>query len=240
MTSVSIMAFLCKNVLRSALATKHANNALPAVFCKRFMRMDPEEELENLCIRESFQHRVKLTKPEPITPEVIGTSFAEIKTQLTTSTTRSTRISSLPAMFEGPTQIPLNEVQAAHLLEADSTQAIDVLNHYNIFTDLFEDDVIFYPNPEVGFKVAYSLNEGEVVPVFRGNFLAAEDTVSPPLIMYNGKDSKMYSVLMVSLDGHLEDERGEYLHWSCSESCIIVKFCIMMDVMLLCADVIVG
>lgn len=212
------MAFLCKNVLRSSLVRKVANNPLPTVCSKRFMRIDPDDELENLQVRGTFSEKVKQHQQEECLPKVVGYPLSEIQSQLSTTSTRATRAKSKfssCAKFDGLVKIPLGEVQEAYSKKQSSGQALDILKHYNIFTDLFQDNVIFYPNPDLGFKVAYSLNEEEVLPVFRGNFIAAEDTSGPPLVSYDGKEDKSYSVLMINLDGHLSDDRGEYLHWSC-------------------------
>lgn len=219
------MAALCKNVLGLSNGLRLHSKLAPFTACKRFLRLDPEEELDNLYINESFAEKMAQRQKTMPEPQVIGTQIAEIKAQLQQtigSTTRATRARSRSAIhdvFEGTSVIPLSEVQNDFLRETDPQQALNVLSHYNIYKDLFQEhNVVFYPNPEVNLKVTFSLNEDEVIPVYRGNFIDPSVTNSPPSIDFNGAVDKMYSLLMLNMDGNLSShESAGYLHWYCSK-----------------------
>lgn len=214
-----------------------------------FYRRDPEEEIERLYITQSLAQRLDEMKNSTTVPKVIGrqqspshSSKSEsdcsrtgttghfkrrngLKTQLAklsdNDSSNNKPASALSSRLDGPLALPLSVMQQNYLNETDSAHAVGVLSHYGVFRDLFNDNVILYPDPALQLRIAYSLNSSvgeseEVLPIFRGNKVEPVVTAEfPPLFSYIGNPDKYYSLLYVNLDGHLFKPSGQYLHWSC-------------------------
>lgn len=215
------MAALCKNVLRSLNIANKAANCGIAVHCKRFLRVDSEEEIERLYISKTFDQRQlnvdlqirdfrdvgKTTKKKNCDGDGPANLVA------CDIVPRSGRED---ARLGGIVPIPQNIVaQDSYLYSNCSTSVINVLHHYNVYGDLFQEDVMFTPDPNMQFKVAYDLGDDQVLPVFVGNKVPPHVGCECPLVGFTGDAKKLYSVLFINLDGHLSSSYTEYLHWSC-------------------------
>ncbi|XP_022669253.1 39S ribosomal protein L38, mitochondrial-like isoform X1 [Varroa destructor] len=83
-------------------------------------------------------------------------------------------------------------------------------DHYKIFHDLYEYGYFF---PTTVLNVRYPLNEEEFAPVYMGNIMSASDTASVPEVAYAAEEGELFTLVMTSLDSHLEVPQNEYLHW---------------------------
>lgn len=52
-----------------------------------------------------------------------------------------------------------------------------------------------------------------MAPVHMGNIMDASETVSVPEVFYEAEPDEMFTLVMTSLDGHLQTTDKEYLHW---------------------------
>ncbi|OQR72444.1 39S ribosomal protein L38 [Tropilaelaps mercedesae] len=82
--------------------------------------------------------------------------------------------------------------------------------HYRIFQDLYEYG-FFHPNTYL--KVRYPVSDEEFAPVHMGNIMTASDTSSVPDVTYTAQPGELFTLVMTSLDSHLETTENEYLHW---------------------------
>ncbi|XP_067944253.1 large ribosomal subunit protein mL38-like [Watersipora subatra] len=183
---------------------------------KRYLRVDPEDEAERLNIKNSFEKRRSLEKAEthrqikyigrrPSTKPSVSADFEKDSKQLSENVN----------VFE-LRPIPSETIQQdAYLFEHDFKQGFSVLEHYNIFIDLFKEDVQFIPDYGINFKVAYDVDTESVLPVFQGNKIDPSLATTCPSVGFVGDQEKFYSLLLLNLDGHLSDDHSEYLHWSC-------------------------
>lgn len=216
------MATFLKQSMTSTLIKKAFNLNPICVLHKRFLRVDPEEEIERLFISKSFDQRLSSLQQQSILPPtVIGNGKKDpVVTTLVGDkehTTRASRarVKALLSRIDGPVPICLQTVQDDSLA-SDDLRNIQVLYHYNIFQDLFQDNVMFYPDQSLQFNLGFALSKDDVAPVYFGNKIDPHIcSVAPPLVGFKGKTNMKYSLLLVNIDGHLSKQSGEYLHWSC-------------------------
>jgi len=224
------MAALCKSILKSSLGSKYLGFA-PCITSqklqKRYKRWEPEEEIENLFITESFEDKLAKLRGKPVVPTDIGRKLPA--SEIISAGKRETRAvrmqkmkNKLPrdaVMRDTNVRVPLDALDVDYARSPEGAHhAVSILQHYNMFTDLFKDSVFFHPDASVGLKLGFETDDPDMVyPVFRGNKLLPSDTASTPLVGFTPADGYIYSLLMVNLDGHLTQENGEYLHWYSGE-----------------------
>lgn len=85
-----------------------------------------------------------------------------------------------------------------------------IVHHYGIFKDLFNSKHFF---PTIPMEIGYQDEEDFINPVFYGNDLSPSDTMAAPHVKYESSNDQMWSLVLVNLDGNLEDSRRQYLHW---------------------------
>uniref|UniRef100_H2YIE3 Large ribosomal subunit protein mL38 n=1 Tax=Ciona savignyi TaxID=51511 RepID=H2YIE3_CIOSA len=85
-----------------------------------------------------------------------------------------------------------------------------VAHHYNVFRDLFG-HAHFYPT--LRMSVEYDTPDGTANPVYYGNELSPGETPTPPDVTYPTTSDKLWSLLLVNLDGNFEDNERELVHW---------------------------
>ncbi|XP_003740758.1 39S ribosomal protein L38, mitochondrial [Galendromus occidentalis] len=83
-------------------------------------------------------------------------------------------------------------------------------DHYNIVRDLFD---FGYFLPAVHLKVDFPLSNDECSPVHYGNIISCADSASVPDVTYPADPGHLFTLVMTSLDSHLESTESEYLHW---------------------------
>ncbi|KAH9515779.1 39S ribosomal protein L38, mitochondrial [Bulinus truncatus] len=85
-----------------------------------------------------------------------------------------------------------------------------IAEHYGIFRDLFNGAHFF---PVVPLDIFYDYNEEFVTPIRSGNIIPASETSVKPSVFFESPDDNLWSLLMTSPDGNLEDSSKEILHW---------------------------
>nr|XP_002125755.1 39S ribosomal protein L38, mitochondrial-like [Ciona intestinalis] len=85
-----------------------------------------------------------------------------------------------------------------------------VAHHYGVFKDLFG-HAHFYPRlrMEVGYKDGGSF----INPVHYGNEISPSEASTQPEVTYQSEADGLWSLLLLNLDGNIEDNDKEYLHW---------------------------
>lgn len=216
-----VMAALCKSVLKFSALNKSLNCNVFGVLVnqRRFLRRDPEEEIDLLFISESFEQRISRLKKAPTDFKNVGRANVN-KTLPNVDAESRLKVSSSPNLLGEVEPISKEAVvQDEYFYDNSSNQAVKVLHHYNIFHDLFQGSLMFTPDPNLQFKVAYSLDNDDVLPVVKGNKISPCLSAEPPLVGFAGNSNKYYSLLCLNLDGHLSKSKvnAEYLHWSCGK-----------------------
>ncbi|GFS05859.1 39S ribosomal protein L38, mitochondrial [Elysia marginata] len=85
-----------------------------------------------------------------------------------------------------------------------------IAEHYGIFHDMF-DGAHFHP--VVPLEVAFDHSEELFTPVCYGNIIPASETSKEPSIIYNSSEDSLWTLIMASPDGNLEENQKELLHW---------------------------
>ncbi|CAL1532330.1 unnamed protein product [Lymnaea stagnalis] len=85
-----------------------------------------------------------------------------------------------------------------------------ISEHYGIFKDLFDGAHFF---PVIPLDVAYDYDEELVTPVRYGNIIPACETSAKPSVSFKVADDSLWTLVMSSPDGNLEDSSKEILHW---------------------------
>ncbi|RUS71199.1 hypothetical protein EGW08_021035 [Elysia chlorotica] len=86
-----------------------------------------------------------------------------------------------------------------------------IAEHYGIFHDMF-DGAHFYPVAPL--EVVYDCIEKTVTPICYGNIVPASETAKAPSINYSSSEDSLWTLVMSSPDGNLEDNNKEILHWA--------------------------
>lgn len=222
------MASIGRNLTKACSKWRVYGSCQPNYVFKRYLRVDPEEEMERLFITKSFQQRMSelaLSKPKPVVlgrPPQSGFESDDSKLSQLTRTRKSVdeNLHQKPSEFWG--YLPSEEVIVCSSVERNLNAFIRLMSHYKVFEHLFRDNVVFYPDPSINFKVAFPLADEYLAMVFSGNRLLPSDTCEEPLVRFTGKEDKRYSVFLVNLDGHMEKDDGEYIHWYSGE--VMLKY----------------
>lgn len=88
-----------------------------------------------------------------------------------------------------------------------------IARHYAIFRDLF-DNATFYPQPFL--RIFYDYDEEFLTPVYNGNKILPSEAAVPPYVMIDVSSKEkntLWTLVLLSPDGHLQDNTSEYLHW---------------------------
>lgn len=86
-----------------------------------------------------------------------------------------------------------------------------VADHYNIYQDLFGDA---YFMPYISMNINYlQANKNLVASVYRGNFIKPAEAFTQPEVKFQSNPEDLWTLTMVSPDGHLTEENMEYIHW---------------------------
>lgn len=216
------MASICKNLIQSCSSLRNCQRFQPNYIFRRYINADPEEDIARLYIHKSLKDRLAELSSEPDEPKAIGKSF-----------TKPLVVQSLgKKITDGEAQLHPNQDSDVSHGEFENLQLcafpqqehlIRVANHYNIFRDLFSENIVFDSDPCVNLEIAFQINNQEVIRVLSGNRLQPVDTQQAPCVHFTGNVGKLYSLLLVNLDGHLTRADGEYLHWFSSKNCCYVS-----------------
>ncbi|XP_013422116.1 39S ribosomal protein L38, mitochondrial [Lingula anatina] len=107
-------------------------------------------------------------------------------------------------------EIPLSEVQSEWEKISGPDFSVTMARHYNIFKDLFGP---VYFTPRVPLDIFYELDSEDVAPVYCGNRIAASESGQAPVVQFDAPEDTLWTLVMTSPDGHLQDNTAECLHW---------------------------
>ncbi|XP_067651116.1 large ribosomal subunit protein mL38-like [Haliotis asinina] len=106
--------------------------------------------------------------------------------------------------------ISLEDVKAKWQEEQGSRHVHQIAKHHGIYQDMF-DHAFFYPATDI--DISYDYNEDFVTMVFTGNKISPADAAECPYVTYQSDDKSLWTLVMSSPDGHLEQDDKECLHW---------------------------
>ena len=138
------MAALSRSLTRSISLLGRYRDKVRIPVCssvsRRFLRLDHEEEIEQLFLKDSFDERLSKLKSNvgQVEPRLLGEAFKDVRD-------RPTRAKIAPAgkqntgtsndVGEDDIDIPLEEVYEDSIHESGCSHAIPLLKHYGVFQD---------------------------------------------------------------------------------------------------------
>ncbi|KAK0051421.1 39S ribosomal protein L38 mitochondrial [Biomphalaria pfeifferi] len=114
------------------------------------------------------------------------------------------------AARHGELHVDLDQVRDEWHRERMPEHVKTISEHHGIFRDLF-DGAHFLP--VIPLHISYDFNEEYVTPVRFGNIIPSCDASSKPVVNFESSDDSLWSLIMTSPDGNLEDSSKEILHW---------------------------
>lgn len=109
--------------------------------------------------------------------------------------------------------VPLNleEVRKIWLETTSPYNIRRIADHYSIFQDLFGNAFFF---PIVPLEINYSTdNNDTLAKVYTGNVLKPAEARRLPNVTYKAQDDTLWTLVMSTPDGNLENSNNEYCHW---------------------------
>lgn len=107
-------------------------------------------------------------------------------------------------------KLDMDKVHKEWRTESGPRHICRVAEHYGIFRDMF-DGAHF--NPVIPLDVWYDYDEEFVTPVKYGNIIPAKEACIPPNAEYSAEEDSLWTLVMSSPDGNLEQNDRELLHW---------------------------
>ncbi|XP_061415350.1 large ribosomal subunit protein mL38 [Lethenteron reissneri] len=108
-------------------------------------------------------------------------------------------------------KIPLDEVRADWEKTTGPQHIHGIVSHYGIYRDMYKGAEFV---PRVMLRVAYALpKEDATAPVYYGNVLMPFETQEAPEVTFEANEDSLWTLILTNLDGHLQDNESEYLHW---------------------------
>ncbi|KAK3707405.1 hypothetical protein RRG08_034462 [Elysia crispata] len=108
-------------------------------------------------------------------------------------------------------QIDMVKMKEEWNRESMPEHVCQIAEHYGIFYDMFDGA---YFHPVAPLDVAFGDNEKKCTPALYGNSIPAAETSKVPSIFYNSSEDSLWTLVMSSPDGNLEDNNKELLHWA--------------------------
>ena len=96
-------------------------------------------------------------------------------------------------------------IQSGAVFE-DIKQAGDL---YGVFEDLYGHA---YFKPCIMMNISFN-NDKFLVPVHRGNVIKPREAKTAPTVKFSSGETDLWCLVMTGLDGHLNSESHQYLHW---------------------------
>lgn len=84
-----------------------------------------------------------------------------------------------------------------------------IAKHYGIFQDLFGDAFFF---PVVPLRISYEIDDDTLVKVYSGNVVKPAEARNAPSIDYKAEENTLWTLVMSTPDGNLENPDDEYCH----------------------------
>ncbi|XP_034175192.1 mitochondrial ribosomal protein L38 [Osmia lignaria lignaria] len=85
-----------------------------------------------------------------------------------------------------------------------------IADHYGIFQDTFGDAYFF---PVVPLEIAYKVEEDAFAKVYTGNVIKPAEASKPPAIAYKAESDSLWTLIMSTPDGNMQNSSNEYCHW---------------------------
>ncbi|CAK9802431.1 39S ribosomal protein L38, mitochondrial [Anthophora plagiata] len=105
----------------------------------------------------------------------------------------------------------LEELKKAWLETDMPFHARRIADHYGIFQDLFEDAFFF---PVVPLEINYRIKDDDTfVRVHTGNVIKPSEACKSPEVKYKAEEGSLWTLVMCTPDGNLENSSNEYCHW---------------------------
>ncbi|KOC61450.1 39S ribosomal protein L38, mitochondrial [Habropoda laboriosa] len=113
--------------------------------------------------------------------------------------------------------VNMEEVREAWLETNSPFHARRIADHYGIFQDLFEDAFFF---PVVPLEIDYRIkDEDSFVRVHTGNIVKPAEACESPEVKYKAEKGSLWTLVMCTPDGNLENSNNEYCHWFLGNIC---------------------
>ncbi|XP_006615534.1 39S ribosomal protein L38, mitochondrial [Apis dorsata] len=163
----------------------------------------------------TLQQRLKLLK-EPELPKVnIGFFVPKISKEKKEAIMAERKKKRANINFEMQIRnekISLNLEEVKQLwLEISSPYDIHkIATHYGIFQDLFGDAFFL---PVVPLEISYKIDDDTSVKVYTGNVIKPAEASEMPYVKYKVEDDTLWTLVMCTPDGNLENSNNEYCHW---------------------------
>ncbi|CAL7943985.1 unnamed protein product [Xylocopa violacea] len=110
-------------------------------------------------------------------------------------------------------QMPANleKIREIWLKTRGPKDILTISNHYGILQDLFGDAFFV---PVVPLEIDYTLdNDGTFVRVYTGNVIKPAEACNLPDVRYEAKENSLWTLVMCTPDGNMENSNNEYCHW---------------------------
>lgn len=85
-----------------------------------------------------------------------------------------------------------------------------IADHYGIFQDTFGDAYFF---PVVPLEIVYKIKEDAFARVYTGNVIKPAEASKPPAIAYRARPDTLWTLIMCTPDGNMQNSSNEYCHW---------------------------
>lgn len=106
--------------------------------------------------------------------------------------------------------VNLEEVRKVWLKSSSPFDIRRIANHYGIFQDLFSNA---YFLPIVPLEITYTVDDDTVVRVHTGNIIKPIEAGELPYVRYEAESNSLWTLIMCTPDGNLENSNNEYCHW---------------------------
>ncbi|XP_073949255.1 large ribosomal subunit protein mL38-like [Choristoneura fumiferana] len=106
-------------------------------------------------------------------------------------------------------KVNLDEVRNEWLNTLGPHHKKQVAEHYGIFEHLYGEG---YFVPFKNLDIFYDLKE-KALPVYCGNVIKPSEALNSPTVSYESDGNTMWTLVLSSLDGHLNENDKEYVHW---------------------------
>ncbi|XP_076686200.1 mitochondrial ribosomal protein L38 isoform X2 [Andrena cerasifolii] len=106
--------------------------------------------------------------------------------------------------------VDLNKVKEAWLDTASPFHTRRIADHYRIFQDLFGDA---YFAPVVPLEIDYNIEDDTLARVYTGNVIKPSEASEPPLVKYKTPKDALWTLVMSTPDGNMQNSENEYCHW---------------------------
>ncbi|XP_050673946.1 39S ribosomal protein L38, mitochondrial [Leptidea sinapis] len=107
-------------------------------------------------------------------------------------------------------EIDLQEAKKVWLETLGPYHKKQIADHYSIYEHLYGEG---YFVPFINIEVTYDLKNGTCLPVYTGNVIKPSEALEQPEVLFKSDGSSLWTLVLSSLDGHMQDSSKEYAHW---------------------------